>query len=175
MKSTRQNTASPDTRPIDPGATIGHVHLKVSDLERSIDFYGRVLGFQVTQRYGTGAAFLAAGDYHHHIGLNTWESRHGPQPPPGSTGLYHVAIRFPTRAGLAGALRRLREAGVGLDGASDHGVSEALYLRDPDGNGIELYWDRPKEEWPRTPDGAIAMIVEPLDLEALQEADRTGL
>ena len=136
-------------RPIDPGARIGHVHLKVADLDRALAFYCGVLGFELTQRYGTQAAFVAAGGYHHHIGLNTWESRGGSPPPPGSTGLYHIAILYPTRAALADALRRLIAAGIPLDGASDHGVSEALYLRDPDENGVELYWDRP-EAWPRT-------------------------
>lgn len=152
---------------IDPRVDIGHVHLKVADIERSIGFYRDVLGFEVTQRMGDQAAFLSAGGYHHHIGLNTWESRGGQAPPRGTTGLYHVAIRYPDRATLGDALRRLREAGVRLDGASDHGVSEALYLRDPDNNGIELYRDRPKEEWPRTPSGELAMISAPVDLEAL--------
>ena len=150
--------------PIDPGTSIGHVHLKVADLERSLAFYHGVLGFEVTQRMGASAAFLSAGGYHHHIGLNTWESRGGSPPPPGSTGLYHFAIRYPTRAALADALRRLTAAGIALDGAADHGVSEALYVRDPDGNGIELTWDRPREQWPRTPDGGIAMFTAPLDL-----------
>jgi len=151
---------------IDPGVTIGHVHLKVADLDRALGFYRDVLGFEVTQLY-PGAAFLSAGGYHHHIGLNTWESRGGQPPAPGTTGLYHVAIRYPTRAALADALRRLEAAGIRLDGASDHGVSEALYLRDPDQNGIELYWDRTKEEWPRTADGALAMVTRPLDLQGL--------
>ena len=154
--------------PIDPGVTIGHVHLKVADLERAMGFWREVLGFELTQRYGPQAAFLSAGGYHHHIGLNTWESRGGSPPPPGSTGLYHVAIRYPTRAALADALRRVTEAGIPLDGASDHGVSQALYLRDPDGNGVELYWDRPREEWPRDAEGRIAMTTRPLDLEELQ-------
>ena len=152
---------------IDPRVDIGHVHLKVADIERSIGFYRDVLGFEVTQRMGDQAAFLSAGGYHHHIGLNTWESRGGQASPRGTTGLYHVAIRYPDRATLGDALRRLREAGVRLDGASDHGVSEALYLRDPDNNGIELYRDRPKQEWPRTPSGELAMISAPVDLEAL--------
>ena len=152
--------------PIHPGVSIGHVHLKVAELERALQFYRDVLGFEVTQYY-PGAAFLSAGGYHHHIGLNTWESRGGPPPAPGTTGLYHVAIRYPTRATLADALRRLAAAGVPLDGASDHGVSEALYLRDPDGNGVELYWDRPAGEWPRTPDGALAMVTRPLNLDLL--------
>ena len=152
---------------IDPGAHIGHVHLKVADLERSLAFYTRVLGFRLTQRYGSRAAFVAAGDYHHHIGLNTWESAGGPPPPAGTTGLYHVAIVYPTRAALAEALRRLLAAGHPLEGASDHGVSEALYLRDPDGNGLELYWDRPREQWPRAAEGALAMDTLPLDLDDL--------
>jgi len=134
---------------------------------RALAFYRDTLGFELTQRYGSQAAFLSAGDYHHHIGLNTWESSGGSPPPPGTTGLYHLAILYPTRADLADALRRLVEAGIPLEGASDHGVSEALYLRDPDGNGVELYWDRPKEEWPRTPDGGLAMFTRALDLDAL--------
>jgi catechol 2,3-dioxygenase len=149
--------------PIHPETTVGHVHLKVAELERSIAFYSGVLGFEVMQRLGEGAAFLSAGGYHHHIGLNTWESRGGAPPPPGTTGLYHVAFRYPDRASLGDALRRLREHGVPLEGAADHGVSEALYLRDPDGNGVELYWDRPQEEWPRDPDGKLAMYTRPLD------------
>jgi catechol 2,3-dioxygenase len=153
--------------PIDPGVRIGHVHLKVSDLERSLAFYTGVLGFELSQRYGRQAAFVSAGGYHHHIGLNTWESKGGSPPPAGSTGLYHFAILYPTRAALADALRRLMAAGVPLDGASDHGVSEALYLRDPDDNGIELYWDRPRDQWPRTAEGGINMITQPLDLQAL--------
>jgi catechol 2,3-dioxygenase len=156
--------------PIDPGVRIGHVHLKVADLDRALAFYRDVLGFEVTQRYGTGAVFLAAGGYHHHIGLNTWESKRGAPPPRGSTGLYHFAILYPTRAALGGALVRLRRAGVPLEGASDHGVSQALYLRDPDGNGVELYWDRPREEWPRTSDGGLDMVTRPLDLDALARA-----
>jgi catechol 2,3-dioxygenase len=157
-----------DGMPIDPGVDIGHVHLKVSDIERSLAFYCGVLGFEVTQRLGDSAAFISAGGYHHHLGLNTWESRGGPPPPPGTTGLYHVAIRYPTRATLADALRRLVDARVPLTGASDHGVSIALYLQDPDANGVELYWDRPEEEWPRPPDGnGVAMVTEPVDLEAL--------
>jgi len=154
-------------QPIHPGARIGHVHLKVADLERALAFYCGVLGFELTQRYGADAAFVSAGGYHHHIGLNTWESRGGPPPPPGTTGLYHVAILYPTRAELADALRRLRAADIPLQGASDHGVSEALYLSDPDGNGIELYWDRPPEAWPRAADGRIAMFTRPLDLQGL--------
>ena len=155
------------TRPIDPQVRIGHVHLKVADLERALRFYCGVLGFELTQRYGTQAAFVSAGGYHHHIGLNTWESLDGPPPPPGTTGLYHTAILFPTRRALADALRRVLEAGIQLDGASDHGVSEALYLRDPDDNGVELYWDRPQEAWPRTPTGELAMFTRRLDLNGL--------
>ena len=155
------------SKPIDGRVDIGHVHLKVADLERAIAFYAGVLGFEVTQRWGTSAAFLSAGGYHHHIGLNTWESLGGPPPAPGTTGLYHVAVRYPDRATLADALRRLRDAGVPLDGASDHGVSEALYLRDPDGNGVELYRDRPRDEWPIAPDGSLLMGTAPLDLRAL--------
>jgi catechol 2,3-dioxygenase len=155
-------------RRIHPQVDIGHVHLKVADLDRAIAFYEGVLGFEVTQRMA-GAAFLSAGGYHHHIGLNTWESASG-APPPGTTGLYHLAIRYPTRAALGDALRRLVEHRVSLDGASDHGVSEALYLRDPDGNGVELYWDRPRETWPRAENGALRMITAPLDLRALRAA-----
>jgi catechol 2,3-dioxygenase len=155
------------SKPVHPEARIGHVHLKVADLERAIKFYRDVLGFEVTQRYGNQAAFLSAGGYHHHIGLNTWESQGGSPPPQGSTGLYHVAIVYPTRAELADALRRLVKAGIPLEGASDHGVSEALYLRDPDGNGVELYWDRPKEQWPRTSSGELDMGTEQLDLRDL--------
>ena len=154
-------------RPLDPAVRIGHVHLKVADLERAIGFYCGVLGFELMQRYGRQAAFVAAGGYHHHIGLNTWESEGGSPPPPGSTGLYHVAILYPSRATLADAVRRVLAAGVALDGASDHGVSEAIYLRDPDGNGLELYRDRPEAEWPRAPDGGLTMFSRPLDLEAL--------
>jgi catechol 2,3-dioxygenase len=163
-------TTPSTTTPIDPGTRIGHVHLKVADLERALAFYCGVLGFELTQRYGTQAAFISAGGYHHHIGLNTWESLGGPPPAPGTTGLYHTAILYPTRAALADALRRVIEAGIPLDGASDHGVSEALYLRDPDGNGVELYWDRPQTEWPRTPDGTLAMVTKRLDLDALLAA-----
>ena len=153
---------------IDPGVDIGHVHLKVADLDRAVDFYRDVLGFDLMQRLGDQAAFLSAGGYHHHIGLNTWESKGGSPPPPGSTGLFHVAIRYPTRAALADALKRLVENSVPLSGASDHGVSEALYLNDPDGNGIELYRDRPREEWPMAVDGkGVAMVSIPLDIEAL--------
>ncbi|MFL6293884.1 MAG: VOC family protein [Thermoanaerobaculia bacterium] len=152
---------------IDPRVDIGHVHLKVADLERSLAFYCGVLGFELMQRWGGQAAFISAGGYHHHIGLNTWESLGGSPPPPGSTGLYHVAIRYPDRATLGDALRRLVEANVSLDGAADHGVSEALYLRDPDDNGVELYRDRPREDWPRSEDGGVAMYTRPLDLRAL--------
>ena len=155
------------TTPIDPRVDIGHVHLKVADLERALRFYCGVLGFEVTQRYGTQAAFVSAGGYHHHIGLNTWESQGGSPPPPGTTGLYHLAIRYPDRATLADALRRVVEAKIPLQGASDHGVSEAIYLADPDGNGVELYRDRPEQEWPRAADGSVAMVSERLDLQAL--------
>jgi len=157
----------PTSAPIAAGARIGHVHLKVADLERALGFYCGVLGFQLTQRYGTQAAFVSAGGYHHHLGLNTWESLGATPPPPGHTGLYHTAILYPTRADLADALRRLLAAKIPLDGASDHGVSEALYLRDPDENGVELYWDKPEAEWPRTPSGDLAMVTRPLDLKAL--------
>lgn len=160
-------SAEADFPSIDPGVSIGHVHLKVADLERAVVFYRNVLGFELMQRFGHTAAFLSAGGYHHHIGLNTWESAGGSPPPPGTTGLYHVAIRYPSRATLAGALRRLIGAGIALDGAADHGVSEALYLHDPDGNGIELYRDRPRDQWPVTPDGNLAMVTHPLDLDAL--------
>jgi catechol 2,3-dioxygenase len=156
------------TETIDPRTDIGHVHLKVADLDRAIAFYRDVLGFELMQRMGEEAAFLSAGGYHHHIGLNTWESRGGPPPPRGTTGLYHVAIRFPDRAALARTLRRVLGSGVRIGGASDHGVSEAIYFSDPDGNGIELYRDRPREEWPRTPDGeGIAMVSVPLDIQGL--------
>ena len=155
-------------RPIDPGVEIGHVHLKVSDLDRSLDFYSGVLGFELMARYGPEAAFVSAGGYHHHIGLNTWHSKGAPSPSPGTTGLFHFAIRYPTRASLADALRRLAAAGVQLSGASDHGVSEALYLDDPDSNGIELYWDRPREQWPRPQPGQkVEIYTRPLDLQSL--------
>jgi catechol 2,3-dioxygenase len=157
---------SSEKRPIDPGVRIGHAHLKVADLERSLAFYCGVLGFDLIQRL-PAAAFISAGGYHHHLGLNTWESRGGSPPPRGSTGLYHIAILYPTRAALADALKRLHDADIRLDGASDHGVSEALYLRDPDGNGLELYRDRPSEEWPRDATGKLAMVSEPLDVAAL--------
>ncbi|HTL29017.1 MAG TPA: VOC family protein [Tepidisphaeraceae bacterium] len=160
--------------PLDPNVRIGHVHLKVSDLERAINFYANVLGFEVKQRWGAQAAFLAAGDYHHHIGLNTWQSLGGKPPPMGTTGLYHFAILYPTRAALGRALRRLVDTNYPLDGASDHGVSIALYLHDPDGNGIELYWDKPEAEWPRDEKGGIAMTSDPVDLEALlNEAEKS--
>ena len=158
-------------KPVDPAVRIGHVHLKVADLERAMKFYCGILGFELQQRFGTQAAFISAGGYHHHIGLNTWESAGGSPPPPHSTGLYHLAILYPTRAALAAALRRLVNAGIELDGAADHGVSEALYLRDPDDNGVELYRDRPPEKWPRTPAGELAMFTHALDLdELLKEA-----
>jgi catechol 2,3-dioxygenase len=152
---------------IDPNVRIGHVRLKVANLQRALDFYCGVLGFELTQRYGEQAAFVSAGGYHHHIGLNTWESRDGSPPPKGATGLYHFAILYPTRAALADALRRLMQANISLEGASDHGVSEALYLSDPDGNGIELYWDRPKELWPRDENGQIEMSTQRLELSSL--------
>lgn len=155
------------TFPIDPRTRIGHVHLKVADLSRALDFYCGVLGFELTQRYGGQAAFISAGGYHHHIGLNTWESRGGSPPPSGTTGLFHLAVLYPTRSALADALRRLLKAGISLDGASDHGVSEALYLRDPDENGIELYWDRSEDQWPRDTDGTLAMYTRALDLDGL--------
>src|SRR5215217_4595677 len=158
--------------PIDPRVDIGHIHLKVADLDRALAFYQGVLGFELTQRMGAQAAFLSAGGYHHHIGLNTWESRNGQPPPPGTTGLYHVAIRYPDRAALADAVRRLVDAHVPLEGASDHGVSEALYLHDPDGNGIELYVDRPRDQWPHAPNGEVRMTTEPLDVQALLEESR---
>ena len=154
-------------KPIHPDARIGHVHLKVADLGRALRFYRDVLGFELMQRFGDSAAFLSAGGYHHHIGFNTWESAGGRPPAVGTTGLYHLAILYPTRAELADALRRLMKARIPLEGASDHGVSEALYLRDPDDNGVELYWDRPQGEWPRTPEGGLAMFTRPLDLDDL--------
>lgn len=170
MKSTASATptgqASP-SRPISAGVSIGHIHLKVANLERAIAFYRDVLGFELTERLGRDAAFLSAGGYHHHIGLNTWESQGGPPPPVGTTGLYHAAILYPTRADLADALRRLLAHGVRIDGASDHGVSEAIYLQDPDGNGLELYCDRPREQWPRSTDGTLAMFSKGLNLESL--------
>ena len=153
--------------PIDPRVSIGHVHLKVADLDRAVEFYCGVLGFELTMRVGSQAAFVAAGGYHHHIGLNTWESAGGSAPPAGTTGLYHVAIVYPDRAALADALHRLQRAGIPLDGAADHGVSEALYLHDPDHNGVELYWDRPSDAWPRGEDGTLEMYTRPLDLDGL--------
>lgn len=150
--------------PINAGVRIGHVHLKVADLDRALDFYCGVLGFELMQRRGPQAAFISAGGYHHHIGLNTWESRGGKSPAAGTTGLYHLAVLYPTRAALADALQRLIAANIPLEGASDHGVSEALYLRDPDDNGVELYRDRPREQWPRTAGGELAMFTAPLDL-----------
>ena len=160
--------------PISPLARIGHVHLKVADLDRALGFYCGVLGFQLMQKFGSRAAFVSAGGYHHHLGLNTWESLGGSPPPYGTTGLYHGAILYPTRATLADALLRLQRAGISLDGASDHGVSEALYLRDPDENGVELYWDRPQEQWPIDDHGQLAMYTRPLDLAGLlaQAGDR---
>lgn len=159
-----------NSAPIDPATRIGHVHLKVADIERALAFYRDVLGFEVTQRYCSQAVFLSAGGYHHHIALNTWESRGGEPPPQGTTGLYHLAILYPTRTALADALRRVLAAGIPIDGASDHGVREAIYLRDPDGNGVELYRDRAPEDWPRTADGGLAMTTKPLDLAALANA-----
>lgn len=153
--------------PLPPATRLGHIHLKVSNLQKSLDFYRGVLGFEVQQMYGRQAAFLSAGGYHHHIGLNTWESEGGTPPPPGTTGLFHVAVLYPARADLADALKRLAANGVSLDGAADHGVSEALYLHDPDMNGIELYWDRPEAQWPRNPDGSLAMFTRRLDLDDL--------
>ncbi len=158
------------TQPIHPETRIGHIHLKVADLSRSLDFYCGVLGLELTQRFGNSAAFVSAGGYHHHIGLNTWESLDGQPPAPGTTGLYHLALLYPTRAALGDALERLIRARVPLDGASDHGVSEALYLRDPDQNGVELYWDRPRDQWPRTPDGQVAMYTRALNLDSLLAA-----
>jgi catechol 2,3-dioxygenase len=155
------------SKPIDPHTRIGHVHLKVADLERALNFYCGVLGFELMQRFGSQAAFVSAGGYHHHLGLNTWESKGGKPPAPGTTGLYHTAILYPTRPALADALRRVLAAGVEIDGAADHGVSEAIYLRDPDQNGVELYHDRPREQWPRTPDGELAMFTRALDLDGL--------
>lgn len=166
MTQTSPQTA-PAFEPIHPEARIGHVHLKVADLDRALGFWRDIIGLQEMQRMGRQAAFLSAGGYHHHIALNTWESLGGPPPPPGSTGLYHVALLYPSRAALGRAVRRVLEAGVPLDGASDHGVSEAVYLRDPDGNGVELYRDRPRAEWPRDPEGGLAMVTRRLDLNSL--------
>lgn len=159
----------PAADPVAPGTRVGHVHLKVADLDRAIAFYSGVLGFQVIQKFGTQAGFLSDGDYHHHIGLNTWESAGGKPPQPGTTGLYHTAFLFPTRTDLARAFKRVLAAGIKLDGAADHGVSEALYLRDPDQNGVELYWDRPKQDWPLDEEGHLAMSNKRLDLEGLLE------
>lgn len=157
----------PTNPPISAGARIGHVHLKVSNIERALGFYHGVLGFKIIIRHGDEVAFIAAGDYHHHIGLNTWESKGGSPPPPGTTGLFHTAIVYPTRPALADALRRVTAAGIPLDGASDHGVSEALYLRDPDENGVELYWDKPREQWPHNTEGGIHMYTRRLDIDGL--------
>jgi catechol 2,3-dioxygenase len=167
MADRSPNPSSLTATRIQPGVRIGHVHLKVADLDRALGFYCGVLGFELMQRYGSEAAFISAGGYHHHIGLNTWESRGGSPPPRGTTGLFHLAILYPSRAALADALRRLIAAGIALDGASDHGVSEALYLRDADENGVELYRDRPEAEWPRTPDGRLAMFTRRLDVDDL--------
>ena len=170
---TRLKPLAETPRPIDAGARIGHVHLKVADLDRALGFYCGVLGFEVMQRLSSGAAFISAGGYHHHIGLNTWDSKGGHPPSPGTTGLFHTAILYPTRPALADALHRVISAGIQLDGASDHGVSEALYLRDPDDNGVELYWDRPKEMWPKREDGGLRMYTNPLDLrDLLAELDK---
>jgi catechol 2,3-dioxygenase len=166
-KRQTETNMSDSSTPIAAATRIGHVHLKVADLDRALGFYCGVLGFELMQRMGSGAAFISAGGYHHHIGLNTWESKGGHPPPPGTTGLFHTAILYPTRAALADALQRVIAAGIELDGASDHGVSEALYLRDPDDNGVELYWDRPQRQWPRQPDGSLAMFTRRLDLEDL--------
>ena len=174
MAEHKPNADMLTARPMAAGAKIGHVHLKVADLERALAFYCGVLGFELQARYGAQAAFIAAGGYHHHIGLNTWESQGGPRPAPGTTGLYHTAILYPTRADLADALKRLADAGISLTGASDHGVSEALYLDDPDGNGVELYWDRPKDEWPKNPDGSLGMFTKRLDLEGLMRELKTA-
>lgn len=159
---------SPPERPIDPGAKIGHVHLKVANIPRALEFYIGVLGFELVMPYGDQAAFISAGGYHHHIGLNTWESLNGSPPPHGTTGLFHLAILYPTRTALADALKRVEKAGIPLDGASDHGVSEALYLRDPDENGVELYWDKPQDQWPRNENGGIEMYTRRLDLASLR-------
>lgn len=173
MAPLQKNPPTPHT--VDPRVRIGHVHLKVSDLQRALRFYSGVLGLEVTQRYGEGAVFLSAGGYHHHIALNTWESLGGSPPPPGTTGLYHTAIVYPTRAALAEALRRVLAAKIPLQGAADHGVSESIYLSDPDQNGVELYCDKPKEAWPRTPDGELAMFTRPLDLHALLKEAPAGI
>jgi len=167
MDGQRSKDAPPNVFNADPATRIGHVHLKVANLERALAFYSGILGFAVMQRMGDSAAFVSAGGYHHHIGLNTWESLNGDPPPPGCTGLYHTAFLFPTRAALAQVLHRVLQAGIPLEGAADHGVSEAIYLRDPDDNGVELYWDRPRELWPRTPDGSLAMYTRRLDVPGL--------
>jgi catechol 2,3-dioxygenase len=167
MSTHEETVTTPATPGIHPETLIGHVHLKVSDLDRSVAFYRDAFGFEVMERFGNSAAFLSAGGYHHHLGLNTWKSRGGRQPAQGTTGLYHFAILYPNRTELARALQRLVDNGIGIDGASDHGVSEAIYLHDPDGNGIEIYRDRPRSEWPRDRDGGIAMVTEPLDLRGL--------
>src|SRR6478609_1325084 len=167
MADRSPNPSSLTATPIQPDVRIGHVHLKVADLDRALGFYCGVLGFELMQRYGSRAAFISAGGYHHHIGLNTWESEAGQPPPPNCTGLYHLAILYPTRGALADALRRLTAANIALDGASDHGVSEALYLRDPDENGVELYWDKPRERWPFGADGKLAMFTKRLDVDDL--------
>lgn len=171
IMTTNDTTSHAGFRPIDARTCIGHVHLKVADLERAIAFYSGVLGFEITQRYGRQAAFLSAGGYHHHIGLNTWDSSGGSPPPRGTTGLFHLAIRYPTRRALADAVRRLIAAGIAIDGASDHGVSEAIYLRDPDENGVELYFDRPSDQWPRSADGSLQMGTTPLDLQGLMTVE----
>jgi catechol 2,3-dioxygenase len=167
---------NPETsnKPIGPGVRIGHVHLKVADLDRALRFYCDVLGFELMVRMSDEAAFVSAGGYHHHIGLNTWESAGGKPPPPNTTGLYHVAILYPTRAELSDALKRLIRAGIALDGASDHGVSEALYLHDPDQNGVELYWDRPRDQWPHSPNGKVTLFTRPLDLNSLLDETDGG-
>jgi catechol 2,3-dioxygenase len=174
MADHKPSTDTMTARPIPAGTKIGHVHLKVADLERAVAFYCGVLGFELQARFGAQAAFISAGGYHHHIGLNTWESKGGSRPAPGTTGLYHTAILYPTRADLADALKRLADAGISLTGASDHGVSEALYLDDPDGNGVELYWDRPKEHWPKNPDGSLGMFTKRLDLDGLMRELKTA-
>lgn len=174
MASPKNNPATTTPYGVDPGVRIGHVHLKVADLQRALRFYSGVLGLEVTQRYGDGAVFLSAGGYHHHIALNTWESLGGSSPPPGTTGLYHTAIVYPTRAALAAALRRVLAAEIPLQGASDHGVSESVYLSDPDDNGVELYYDKPQELWPRTPNGQLAMFSRPLDLHELSKEAPPG-
>jgi catechol 2,3-dioxygenase len=171
---TTSDNSETSNKPIGPGVRIGHVHLKVADLDRALRFYCDVLGFELMVRMSDEAAFISAGGYHHHIGLNTWESAGGKPPPPNTTGLYHVAILYPTRAELSDALKRLIRAGIALDGASDHGVSEALYLRDPDQNGVELYWDRPRDQWPHSPNGRVTLFTRPLDLNSLLDATDGG-